>query len=266
MNTDNVAYIIQGSKILFTINGKCVPVDKESHLNYDKILIALKEDRLEDAVKLTDVSSEIESFFNGKISIRAGQVIFDGELLHTSLTTRLLEMYRKSMPLTALLNFLNNLMENPSKTAVSELYGFLENNKLPLTQDGHFLAYKMVKKDSEGHFRDLHTGTVLNDVGCRVKMKRYNVDDNRNNTCSFGLHFCSKEYFGVMGYTNIVILKINPKDVVSIPSDYNNSKGRCCEYLVVDEFTQEDTTKDAFDLPVYSVQTLVTQDVNLGAE
>jgi polyhydroxyalkanoate synthesis regulator phasin len=32
-------------------------------------------------------------------------------------------------------------------------------------------------------------------------------------------------------------MKVNPRDVVSIPSDYNNEKGRCCEYAVVDEIT-----------------------------
>jgi hypothetical protein len=32
-----------------------------------------------------------------------------------------------------------------------------------------------------------------------------------------------------------VILKINPRDVVSIPSDYNNSKGRACRYEIAGE-------------------------------
>ena len=32
-----------------------------------------------------------------------------------------------------------------------------------------------------------------------------------------------------------MLLKINPADVVSIPIDYNNSKGRCCRYEVIKE-------------------------------
>jgi len=32
-----------------------------------------------------------------------------------------------------------------------------------------------------------------------------------------------------------VIVKINPADVVAIPSDYKNTKGRCCRYEVVAE-------------------------------
>ena len=37
-----------------------------------------------------------------------------------------------------------------------------------------------------------------------------------------------------------MILKINPANVVSIPSDYDNAKGRCCEYEVIAEYGNED--------------------------
>ena len=41
------------------------------------------------------------------------------------------------------------------------------------------------------------------------------------------------------GGERIVIVKINPRDVVSIPTDYNDSKGRACRYEVVDEIDKE---------------------------
>jgi hypothetical protein len=37
------------------------------------------------------------------------------------------------------------------------------------------------------------------------------------------------------------MIKINPKDVVSIPTDYDNAKGRCCEYVVVSEIDSDET-------------------------
>jgi hypothetical protein len=37
-----------------------------------------------------------------------------------------------------------------------------------------------------------------------------------------------------------VIVKINPADVVSIPADYNDAKGRTWRYVVVGEMTLED--------------------------
>ena len=43
-----------------------------------------------------------------------------------------------------------------------------------------------------------------------------------------------------------MIVKIDPADVVSIPVDYNNSKGRCCKYEVIAEHFNgtEDTLGD----------------------
>jgi hypothetical protein len=120
----------------------------------------------------------------------------------------------------------------------------LEKNNLPITSDGHFLAYKKVRKD----FKDCHTGTMDNSVGKIVEMERHEVDDNANNTCSNGLHFCSKEYLNHFGGERTVIVKINPADVVSIPTDYDFSKGRACRYEVIGELGVH--PDDAFKEPV----------------
>ena len=139
-------------------------------------------------------------------------------------------------------------MTNPSKRAVDELYGFLEKNSLPITPDGHFLAYKKVRQN----YFDCHTGKMDNSVGKIVEMERNEVDDNKDQTCSTGLHFCSQEYlphFGG-GDSRVVIVKINPRDVVSIPVDYNNAKGRACRYEVIGEVGANPDDKVEFDKPV----------------
>lgn len=44
-----------------------------------------------------------------------------------------------------------------------------------------------------------------------------------------------------------MVCKVNPADVVSIPTDYNDAKMRCCEYKVVreiEEFYREAKTED----------------------
>jgi hypothetical protein len=45
-----------------------------------------------------------------------------------------------------------------------------------------------------------------------------------------------------------MILKISPADVVSIPTDYNNSKGRTCKYEVIGELGVN--PEEAFTAPV----------------
>jgi hypothetical protein len=93
---------------------------------------------------------------------------------------------------------------------------------------------------------DKYSGTVDHTPGETPKMRRNEVDDKRHNTCSDGLHFASLHYVTDGGYGNrnsgdrLVALKINPRDVVSIPSDYNNSKGRACEYHVLRELNWDE--------------------------
>ncbi|NDB60976.1 hypothetical protein EB001_21400, partial [bacterium] len=138
-----------------------------------------------------------------------------------------------------LVNFLHNLMENPSMQSQKELYDFLEHEHLPITEDGYFLAYKAVRSD----YKDKYRGVFDNSVGNVCKMTRAKVDDNRSVGCSNGLHAGALNYVASYGSLEagdrIVIVKINPKDVVSVPSDCNCEKLRTCEYLVVGEYQGE---------------------------
>ena len=158
------------------------------------------------------------------------------------MSRRMVQMLQEGFSIEPLVNFMDNLMQNPSHRSVNELYGFLEKNNLPITPDGHFLAYKRVRDN----YFDVHSGTMDNSVGKIVEMPRNEVDDNANNTCSSGLHFCSQEYLTSFGGDRTVIVKINPRDVVSIPNDYNNSKGRACRYEVIGEVgvRREDEEQD----------------------
>jgi hypothetical protein len=158
----------------------------------------------------------------------------------------MITMLQEGFPIEPMVVFMENLMSNPSRQAVQELYGFLEKNNLPITPDGHFLAYKKVRDD----YLDCHSGTMDNSVGRIVEMERNEVDDNRNNTCSAGLHFCGHSYLAHFGGARTVIVKINPRDVVSIPSDYNDAKGRACRYEVVGEVGVNPDDEAEFTQPV----------------
>jgi hypothetical protein len=157
-------------------------------------------------------------------------------------------MLQEGFTIDPLVKFMENLMENPSNRSVTELYGFLEKNNLPITPDGHFLAYKRVRED----YKDCHSGTMDNSPGKIVEMPRNKVDDNQNNTCSHGLHFCSEGYLKHFGGARTVIVKINPRDVVSIPSDYDNTKGRACRYEVIGEVGVNPEDAVEFTRPVQS--------------
>lgn len=252
-------YIIQGNNIVVVIGANSHTINK-GHIAFNKVLDAIKLGDWETVKNTVEPKKVILSYGAGNISIKGETLYWKGREFHNSLSRRMIQMFQDGFPIEPLVLFMENLMENPSYRAVNELYEFLEKNTLPITPDGHFLAYKKVRTD----YLDVHSGTVLNKVAATftpeetaslplvsgkkkevtvnvenavtvIYMPRNEVNDDKNQTCSEGLHFCSKEYLGSFGGDRVMILKINPRDVVSIPSDYNRSKGRACRYEVIAE-------------------------------
>jgi hypothetical protein len=205
-----------------------------SHPNFNAVRDAIRKEQWDGILNLIDIPKAIETFAKGAVKVEGGLVTYNGVELHNVVTDRILRLQSEGFKFTPLVNFLEKLIQNPSRVAVEELYLFMESGALPLCEDGDFLAYKRVKDD----YTDYHTGTLDNSVGKVVEMIRNAVDDRRDHTCSYGLHFCSRGYLNAMGSGRTVIVKINPRDVVAIPSDYSNMKGRTCRYEVIGELDQ----------------------------
>ncbi len=203
------------------------------HTNYKLILEALPTATEDELLELVDIEKAVATFSQGQVSIVNGKVMFEGEEVHGSISKRILEFMSKGLPFEPLVKFLENLMQNPSMQSQQELYDFLEHENLPVTEDGCFLAYKAVRSD----FKDKWQGVFDNSVGQVCEMRRAKVDDNRKVGCSQGLHAGALNYVANYGSVdagdNIVIVKINPQDVVSVPSDRDCEKLRTCKYEVV---------------------------------
>jgi hypothetical protein len=238
-------YIIQGKNIVVVIDNKPFQIG-QTHIAYEKIKQAIKDSDWETVKDSVEPKEVIVQYAQGNIKIDGNKLLWKDEEMHGALASRLIEMYKEGFAIAPLELFIANLLENPSKRAVDELYGFLEKNTLPLTDDGCFLAYKKVR----GDYKDVYSGTIDNSVGQNVSMPRNKVNDNKDQTCSDGLHFCSIDYLAHFGGERIVILKINPRDVVSIPTDYNNAKGRCCAYYVIGEVENVQQPEKAFTAAV----------------
>jgi hypothetical protein len=257
MNNHTTAVTITGNgKIAAVIDGTAYTVETD-HPNHAKALDAIRNSDWETFLDCVDLSRKVRDYVhNTNVEIKDGIIVFDGEPVHNTLTKRVISFMQQDLPFKPMLNFLCNLMENPSKRAVDELYDFLEAGELPITEDGHFLAFKNVKAD----YTDIYTGKFNNSVGSICEMKRNQVDEDKDRTCSYGLHFCSIAYLPNFSDSNggkTMIVKINPKDVVAIPSDYNNTKGRTCRYEVVGEYTENWREKlgrneSGWDAPLYS--------------
>lgn len=219
-----VNYIILNNSVVLNFAGKTLSVKKEDG-RYKDIILAIKENRLADIPKLADV----KEYFNTKgFEIKDGLLHVDGEALPEALSRRVLDFREQGLPFEPLLKFWTNLKANPSFNSRQMLYKFLEHNGHPLTEDGCFIAYRGVTDD----FKDLHTRKFDNSVGKVCEVPRQSVDDNPNNTCSSGLHVACFEYANGFG-PKLIEVKVNPLDVVAVPTDYNGTKMRVCKFEVV---------------------------------
>lgn len=223
-------YMIQGSNIVVIIGNNSHTVSK-THPTYQKVIDAIKTNDWETVKNIIEPKKVVLNYGAGNISIQGDKLFWKNAEFDSSLSRRLIQMLEDGFPIEPMVNFMENLMLNPSYRAVRELYSFLERNKLPITPDGHFLAYKKVRDN----YTDCHSGTIDNSVGQIPTMERNQVDDNRERECSFGLHFCSIDYLPHFKGERIMIVKVNPRDVVSFPKDYGYSKGRTCRYEVIGE-------------------------------
>jgi hypothetical protein len=164
-------------------------------------------------------------------------------------------------------NFWRNLYLNPLPNVRAQLFAFLEHNGHPITKNGYFLAYKSVQKkpqydtttgklienktfdantgkevketvNTDMTFAPFHTGKYGDNIkiGAPVSMPLDECDADPNRTCSSGLHVGSMAYVGDFGSgSNKVVLEVlvNPRHVVAVPNDYNNTKMRVKEYFPI---------------------------------
>jgi hypothetical protein len=247
-----MTYIINHAGIVLFVANKPVKIEKTDP-RYSKVIecFSLDKSLQEEAVlKIIASVSEKVAALHGQdgFEIIEDNVWYKGEQLPPALSEKVRSIVRENLPLDAFEKFWENLSENPSASSVDELMEFLEYKELPITEDGCFLAYKGITADGwsiHGNTRTIvvegvvdGSGRIKNTVGDRISVKRRDVDDNRENHCSFGLHVGSLAYAQSFGQ-KLVVVKVNPKDVVSVPTDYSCQKCRVSAYEVVSEYEAE---------------------------
>jgi len=227
-------YILGATYISGVYNGRPFNVSSENP-QFKKLVEVCTSGRWEEFDAVYSLATAVVKYTQGKVTVEGNFVYYNGELLHNVVVDKILEFMEKGYPYKALLNFLEKLMQNPSKRAVTELYTFLAHKGFPIHDDGDFLAYKGLRDD----YYDRHSGKFLNSIGSKHKMDRNLVDDNWGVNCSQGFHV------GTYAFANdfrnggkLVLVKINPADVVSVPSDAECQKCRVCAYEVVEDCSE----------------------------
>ena len=244
-------YIFSNDSLILFLNGKPVKVSKESPV-YASIIKAfrLPEDQQEAAILAALDKQNVNKNIEAKgFIINGDEVIFEGEKLPAPLAQKILSLMKENLPVELFKNFWRNLKKNPSRTSILELYDFLAYRELPISEDGCFIAYRGLRNDFYSRNGNPETkvikgkvnalGQIYNGVGEEIEIERSSCDDSRINCASFGCHAGSYEYARGWSVGKLVAVKINPKDVVSVPTDCECQKLRCCAYTVISEIEEE---------------------------
>jgi hypothetical protein len=230
-----IPYILTDNSLTVVVNGKAHTMDRTNPA-FSQAVDCLKSEDADKLEQMFDTSKAVEDYIDGNISVEDGVVRYQEHEVHNHVVERVLDFMRGGLPYKPLVKFLDKLMANPSRRAVNELYSFLEHKAMPLTPDGNFLAYKGVRTD----FTDWYSGKFSNDVGAVNEMPRNFVCDDAAVGCSDGFHAGSLSYAESYGQGgNLMIVEIDPADVVSVPNDSDCQKLRTCKYKVVSLFKRK---------------------------
>jgi hypothetical protein len=242
-NMNEISFVRSPSGILsIYINGEALPPVDKTNPKYDEIKKALLDKDVDLLRKLSQPAKLVKEYCRDKIQVKDGIVTFNGKQVANVVTHRIIEFMNEGLPFEPLMKFLEKLMRNPSYRATQALYKFIEHKGLPICDDGDFIAYKRVRDD----YKDIHSGTILYNVGTTVEIERNLVDDNWETECSNGLHVGTMEYVKIYGTGgHVLMIKINPADVVSVPSDAEAQKIRVCKLQVVKEMPKEEALKES---------------------
>lgn len=236
-----IPYIATSKNISFVWNDEIVNVSIDSN-KFSEIKDALNAGNGDAAFKLSSLKNKILSYSYKDIEIENDTLTYKGKVFENSIVDKIVnDMNEGNTDFEKYVKFIDNMMANPSHKIKKRIYDFIVAEDIKISDDGFILAFKVVKSS----YYDIHSNSMDNSPGCVVKMNREDVDDDDSVTCSTGLHVCSKSYIPYFSNSasKIVLCGVNPKDVVSIPIDYNDAKMRCCEYVVL-----EDVTDTFFDL------------------
>jgi hypothetical protein len=196
------------------------------------------------ALELMDVAKAARSRFQ-KITDRvavspAGVVTFDGDEVHNSLTDAIVRAMAEGADFTGLVLFMENINQNPRKHSRDNLFDWLNTHDFTITPDGMLVGYKGVTDDLGSISRgpgivngQPQNGSLDNSVGNVLEMARSSVEHDPSRGCSVGLHVGTWEYASGFG-PKVVKVLVNPRDVVSVPTDCGWAKMRVCRYKVVE--------------------------------
>lgn len=247
------AHIITSESVVVVVGDKVLTIKKDQNALFNKIIEAIHAGDYDEVTRLISPSD-----FMGKVGLKfdedSGEVLLNNYPLKTNLAERIRQYWISDAPYEPLLKLCEKSLANEREYMHEELFNFLECNDLPITEDGCFLAYKLANADGSPVYQ---TGSPIRyEVGKVIEEEEAKNERNRELCNGPGLYFGNRKYWGSSSWkgkewndsngTRMFLVKIDPRDVTSVPRQYDNSKGKCWRMEVIKELTAE-TAREIFD-------------------
>lgn len=244
-----------GSNLTVFINGQMHVADSQ-HPNFATIVnkVIAGDESVVDNFDLQSTVTKRFERLSDRVSIRNGVVYFDGDPQDNAVTKQIVRCVEEDADFQPLVVFMENVAQNPNPHSRENLYRWLQAHNYSLTPEGNFIGYKGVEagtaKDSnEVVYYSVHSGRAIvdgvevngkipNRVGSIIEMPRSEVQFDPGQGCSTGLHVGTWSYAQSFAGT-VLECHVNPRDVVSVPTDSGDQKLRTCRYEVVAKLDKE---------------------------
>jgi hypothetical protein len=217
----------------------------DSHPRWDAIVEAAENGTLQ--ASHFDLVEAVTSFLavTDRMSLANGKVYFDGDHVDNTLTKQIVKAMTEGSDAMPFVNFMEKLATNPLEATREQLFDWINaSDYFTIDQDGDIIGYKSVHKTGENEFHSISSGSavvngvpqvgrIVQSVGSVITMPRADVQHDPAVGCSTGLHVGTWEYAESFYGDAILSVAVNPRDVVSVPTECDAQKMRVCRYTVI---------------------------------
>jgi predicted DNA-binding transcriptional regulator YafY len=204
---------------------------------------------------ITKNFTRLNGILDGRMTVSSKGVMVDYEPIDSVLESHILRMIKADgtpknhANWRAFSKFIDNLYSNQDDFVRKQLFGWMSyedlyGTGLTLTEDGCFIGYKgcMGTPEAPESIRTGHAiadgvdynGHIPNKLGSTVEMPRNEVTADPAIACGPGLHVGTHDYAKSWARGVLLTVKVNPRDVVSVPVDCGAQKIRTCRYEVIE--------------------------------
>ncbi len=250
------------SNITVLIGGELYSA-RDDNPNWDSIVAGVEanDPSIVDLFKPADAISRKFAELTERVSVHAGEILWDGEAIHNSLTQKIIQLMDERVEdWRPFVEFMDKLYTNPNEHSREQAFDYIAKHKHTILTNGNFLAYKGVDVLGGKYYsrqtgnaivndEQLYDAKIPNQPGSVIRMPRADVLHDPLSACHVGLHVATFDFAkSFIGYSGVVLeVEVNPRDIVSVP--YSAAKMRVCRYKVIGPVTEPSTATIAVDTP-----------------